>query len=133
MGNHRRRESRTERLGKVVVGVLVLVALGVGTWMYNGQPDVLAWLTSRPVTTDQAQPLVAPDEPASADAPGTWSCIWDPTRDDDWHNDVECFDGSIRFRPNLLTDIPKVNEQQMRDAGQEYENYLNAGGTPDIP
>jgi hypothetical protein len=99
--------------------------------MYNGQPDLLAWFTSRP-----ALPATAPSGDASAtpsSVAGIWSCVWDPTLDDDWHNDVECFDGRTRFRPNLLADVDQVDESQMRAAGEEYEDYLNAGGVPEIP
>jgi len=124
---HRGRSSR----GGLIVGLLIAAAVCFGVWMYNGQPDLVAWFTSRP-----AEPATTPTSQASATTSGVagaWSCVWDPTRDNDWHNDVECFDGTTRFRPNLLSDIAQVDESQMRAAGDEYEAYLNAGGTPDIP
>ncbi|MGB3731123.1 hypothetical protein [Microbacterium sp.] len=124
----RRRGRRTSGIERII-GPLVIAAACFGVWMYNGQPDVLAWFTSRP-----AAPATAGQASATpSNVARTWSCVWDPTRDDDWHNDVECFDGTTRFRPNLLTDIAKVDESQMRAAGQEYEAYLNAGGIPQIP
>ena len=59
-----------------------------------------------------------------------WSCFYDPTMNNDWHDDVRCTDGANSHRPILLADWGFVTEEDMRAAGQEYESYLNAGGTP---
>lgn len=59
-----------------------------------------------------------------------WSCHYAPTMNENWHDDVRCADGPNSHRPNLLADWGFVTEDDMRAAGQEYESYLNSGGTP---
>ncbi|ALO66669.1 hypothetical protein AS189_09400 [Arthrobacter alpinus] len=59
-----------------------------------------------------------------------WSCLYAPTMNENWHDDVSCTDGVNAHRPNLLADWGFVTEDDMRAAAQEYESYLNSGGTP---
>lgn len=56
-----------------------------------------------------------------------WSCFYDPTMNNDWHDDVLCTDGPTSHRPVLLADWNFVTENDMRAAAQDHENYLNAG------
>lgn len=59
-----------------------------------------------------------------------WSCFYDPTMNNNWHDDVRCTNGAKSYRPILLADRGFVTEEDMRAAGQDYESYLNSGGTP---
>lgn len=118
-----------------IVGLLIIAGIGVGVWMLNGQPDMFKLVSSHLITPAK-ELFTGTDEPtdvAPSDSANSWTCVWSPTRDNDWHNDVECFDGTQVFRPILLADIPHVSEAQMRAASEEYEDYLNAGGAPDVP
>ncbi|MDQ0614910.1 hypothetical protein QF046_002551 [Microbacterium sp. W4I4] len=130
MGNQRRR-ARGTSVGTRLVSLLIVAVVGFGIWTYNGQPDLFRMAASH--LASPATKLMSDTDPTTDPSPGIWSCVWNPTRDDDWHNDVECFDGTTLFRPYLLPDIPRVDEAQMRTAGEEYEAYLNAGGEPDLP
>lgn len=58
-----------------------------------------------------------------------WSCWYDPTINENWHDDVFCTNGPTNHRPTLLPG-QFVTEADMRAAGSEYEAYLNSGGTP---
>jgi hypothetical protein len=55
----------------------------------------------------------------------TWDCFWDPTINDDWHDDVLCVRGDEWERPVLLADQPFVTEDEMIAAAAEYEAALN--------
>ena len=59
-----------------------------------------------------------------------WSCYYEPTMNENWHDDVRCTNGPKSYRPILLADWGFVTEEDMRAAGQDYENYLNSVGTP---
>lgn len=59
-----------------------------------------------------------------------WSCFYDPTMNNNWHDDVRCTDGPNSYRPILLADRGFVTEEDMRAAGQDYENHLNSGVKP---
>lgn len=60
-----------------------------------------------------------------------WVCTYAPTMNGNWHDDVHCsIDSNRGHRPNLLADWGFVTEADMRAAAQDYEDYLNAGGTP---
>lgn len=58
-----------------------------------------------------------------------WSCWYDPTMNENWHDDVICTDGPTSHRPTLLPG-EFVTEEDIRFAASEYEAYLNAGGVP---
>ncbi|MFC9352879.1 hypothetical protein [Arthrobacter sp. NPDC057013] len=59
-----------------------------------------------------------------------WSCFYDPTMNENWHDDVRCTSGAKSYRPILLADWGFVTEEDMRAAGQDYENHLNSGVKP---
>jgi len=70
----------------------------------------------------------APGDEEVAEAPASlWECSWDPTMNDDWHDDVVCSRGFDTVRPILLPDQGFVTEDEMRAAGEAYEAELNAG------
>lgn len=60
----------------------------------------------------------------SAPAEMTWDCVWDPTMNDNWHDDVICWRGAESVRPILL-DGQFVTEADMIAAGEAYEAQLN--------
>lgn len=59
-----------------------------------------------------------------------WSCFYDPTMNENWHDDVRCTNGPKSYRPILLADRGFVTEEDMRAAGQDHENHLNSGVKP---
>jgi hypothetical protein len=91
----------------------------VTLWYAAGQPTVEQLLGS----TDE--PLA---ETPVVDAAATWDCFWQPTINDDWHDDVLCVRGLESQRPYLLADQPVVTEAEMTDAGEAYEATLNGAG-----
>ena len=54
-----------------------------------------------------------------------WQCAWDPTINDDWHDDYLCSDGVGYDRPYLLPDDPFVEPSEIEAAAQAYEVSLN--------
>lgn len=55
-----------------------------------------------------------------------WSCYYDPTYNDDWHDDVLCADGLDVQRPYLLEGDDFVTEDEIMAAASAYETELNA-------
>ena len=62
---------------------------------------------------------------ASVVSEPAWDCFWEPTINDDWHDDVLCVQGLESKRPILLKDRDFVTEDDMRAAAAEYEAKLN--------
>lgn len=58
-------------------------------------------------------------------APSGWRCYWDPTMNDDWHDDYQCTDGVNYDRPYLLSDDSFVEGWEIDAAAAEYEASLN--------
>lgn len=56
-----------------------------------------------------------------------WQCFWDPTMNDDWHDDYLCSSGVNSVRPYLLPDDDFVEGWEIDTAAAEYEAYLNEG------
>ena len=67
-----------------------------------------------------------PVEPAPEPDP-VWTCSYDPTYDEDWHNDVVCTNGIDVDRPYLREWDDFVTEDEIMESAREYENALNAG------
>jgi hypothetical protein len=109
----------------LAVGISVLTA-GCGTGSRydpaeeledNGPPEQVA--------VEPEAPLV---DPAPAPAPPTsWSCHYDPTYDEDWHNDVLCSNGTDLDRPYLRQGDDFITQDEIMESAGEYEDYLNAG------
>lgn len=55
-----------------------------------------------------------------------WDCFYDPTFNDDWHDDVVCLNGADSLRPILLPELGFVTEEEMIAAGEAYEAGLNS-------
>lgn len=54
-----------------------------------------------------------------------WRCYWDPTINDDWHDDYLCSNGANYDRPYLLPGDSFVEGWEIDAAAAEYENSLN--------
>lgn len=54
-----------------------------------------------------------------------WVCSWDPTINDDWHDDVLCSDGSHEDRPYLLPSWTFVSRDDLMAEALWYQDYLN--------
>ncbi|MCS0498072.1 hypothetical protein [Protaetiibacter mangrovi] len=81
-----------------------------------------------PDAFDASEVVPEVHDPATvAPVDSSWDCFWDPTINDDWHDDVVCWKGFESTRPILLQDQGFVTEGEMRAAGEAYEAQLNAG------
>src|SRR5699024_11933913 len=70
--------------------------------------------------------VVVEDQPElPAPEPVYWTCYWDPTMNENWHDDVACSRGSETTRPILLPDWSFVTYDDMMRAAREYEAVLN--------
>lgn len=58
--------------------------------------------------------------------PDRWSCVYSPTYDNDWHNDVVCSNGVESHRPYLRGWDSFITEDEIMSSAAEYENELNA-------
>lgn len=136
--------------GSVFAWILPIVLVGGTLWLMAGMPDlskVFGGSDTTSTTTSQSRsfspepreqgyiPTDREIEQASRESwqkvtGKEWSCFYDPTMNENWHDDVRCTDGPNSFRPTLLADQGFVTESDMRIAAQDYEHYLNSGGTP---
>lgn len=65
-------------------------------------------------------------QPTTSDiAPGAWTCTWDPTYNNDWHDDVICSNGSEQERPYLRPEDNFVTYDEIMETGRQYEDKLN--------
>lgn len=104
----RREGGGSAPLAFVLASGIILGALWVGA----GQPSIEQLIGSSPVD-------------ASVVSEPTWQCYWDPTINDDWHDDVLCARGLESDRPILLADQEFVTEAEMMAAAAEYQATLN--------
>lgn len=58
------------------------------------------------------------------DADG-WSCYYDPTMNDDWHDDAMCTDGTNYDRPYLREWDDFVTRDELMESATEYAAQLN--------
>ena len=54
-----------------------------------------------------------------------WRCYWDPTMNDDWHDDYQCSNGVDNDRPYLIPDDSFVEGWEIDAAAADYEASLN--------
>ena len=57
---------------------------------------------------------------------GFWACVWSPTTNENWHDDVLCTNGVAADRPILLSDQSFVTQDEMMRAAIQYEADLNS-------
>ncbi|MDM8083782.1 hypothetical protein QUV83_03255 [Cellulomonas cellasea] len=109
-----------------VVGICLVILAGCTGYdpLYGDTQDDSYW--NEPQEIDEPEP---PIEPAPDPAP-VWVCVYSPTYDDDWHNDVECSDGINVDRPYLREWDSFVTENEIMDSAQEHEDALNSGAVP---
>ncbi len=76
---------------------------------------------------DREPVAVLPAVPA-ADPPAAvrWACNWDPTMNDDWHDDYLCTNGTDVDRPYLIPDDSFVERSEIDQAAAAYEAQLNS-------
>lgn len=110
--------------GALVVTALVLLAgcSGPGNPRFGDIPDDTVW--------DEPQEIDGPDAPVEPapvpELPSAWVCVYSPTYDEDWHNDVECSDGVNVDRPYLREWDDFVTEDELMQSAYEYQDALNA-------
>lgn len=123
-------------IGAVVLAAMLLV---IG-WFVGFRP--IEWVTdfvaaaypgesTSPTATDsRPAPYVAPVESdpqaPPPPVPELWECYWDPTMNENWHDDVLCQKGFDYDRPLLLTDWSFVTQDDMMAAAADYEDWLNS-------
>jgi hypothetical protein len=54
-----------------------------------------------------------------------WTCFYDPTMNENWHDDVLCTNISSSLRPLLLLDDPFIEYEEIMRAAAEHESSLN--------
>ncbi|HEY3546446.1 MAG TPA: hypothetical protein VGK17_10170 [Propionicimonas sp.] len=72
-----------------------------------------------------ARTTAKPQEDGHAKAT-RWTCVYAPTMNRNWHDDVLCTKGSDSVRPNLLPKDRFVTEAAIMRAARAYEKKLNA-------
>ena len=79
----------------------------------NGPPEQIPVVIEDPAPAVETQP-----EPR-------WSCSYEPTLNDDWHDDVLCTNGTASDRPYLRAEDSFVTEDEIMESAAEYESELN--------
>ena len=76
----------------------------------------------------EEQPGWTPDDVEVPELASDWSCSYDVTLNDDWHDDVVCTNGAEAHRPYLREWDDFVSEAELMESAREYESELNLGG-----
>jgi hypothetical protein len=56
-----------------------------------------------------------------------WTCSYEPTMNEDWHDDAVCRNGTDSHRPYLREWDDFVTEAELMESAGEYAAELNAG------
>ena len=119
------------RRALVIVGITILAGGCSGLDPERG--DLLG--NERPAPepyVPEEQPGGIPDGiPDEGDIPepvSSWTCTYDVTYNDDWHDDVVCSNGSEAHRPSLREWDDFVTEAELMESAREYAAELNLGG-----
>ncbi|MGJ8722764.1 MAG: hypothetical protein ACSHW9_13075 [Salinibacterium amurskyense] len=64
-------------------------------------------------------------QPAESEVSSGWRCVWDPTYNDDWHDDYVCSNGTAIDRPYLIPEDSFVESWEIEAAAAAYEDSLN--------
>jgi hypothetical protein len=78
-----------------------------------------------PGEVDEAEVTEPPPDVEVEEASARWTCVYAPTMDNDWHNDVLCSNGEQEERPYLRKGDDFVTEAEIMDSAAEYERQLN--------
>ncbi|MHC2999563.1 hypothetical protein [Microbacterium sp. HJ5] len=112
-------------IGGFFQGIIALVVLGgvifVMNFLFSGMGGYREPLDPPPTDNEILEPEPVDPGPVA----GSWSCYWDPTMNEDWHDDVACTDGVDYDRPILLADQSFVTQDDMMRAAASYEAQLN--------
>ncbi|GAA3871132.1 hypothetical protein GCM10022381_12810 [Leifsonia kafniensis] len=118
----------------MVIGLVVGLLVFFNVW--SGGTLLRFFEAATAVSTESSSPADIAPEPVF-EAPSEteideamrapWDCYYEPSFNEDWHDDVVCVDGVESFRPRLLPESGFVTEDEMRAAGEAYEVELNAG------
>lgn len=111
---------RRSRAGAVCVVAAVLA----GGYVLTTERDVPMPTRDGDLPTVTETTAPQPSDPAASHA--SWECAWDPTMNDDWHDDVLCTDGVAIDRPVLLPDDEFVTRDDIMQAAADYAAALNA-------
>ncbi len=117
---------------KMMVGVVFAVCVSftstacIGLYESIGEEppirEEVAQVSQPPVVEEVEQV----DEPAP-EPEQLWSCIYLPTYDDNWHDDVICSNIIETHRPHLRDGDSYITESEMMESAREYEAELNLG------
>ena len=121
------------RLRTIVASAALALSLTGCTSYSDLQPSYQEHLDSRDDYQQSEEYLEAEgdyytDQQGAADfAASGWHCYWDPTMNDDWHDDYQCSNGVNNDRPYLLPDDSFVERWEMdaAAAAADYEASLN--------
>lgn len=108
----------------IVGGGMLFVLLYLRGWL---APFGLGGGSTR-LVDDNTRPereIVEPEPVAPAPVAESWSCFWDPTMNENWHDDVLCTRGYEAIRPELLAEQSFVTQDDMMRAAADYEMTLN--------
>lgn len=110
----------------VAAGVALLVGgCSVATADYS---DAIGNENPVPVAqVPEGPPEEVPDDSAVPDPVASWSCNYDVTHNDDWHDDVVCTNGQDALRPYLRDWDDFVTEAELMESAREFEDELNVG------
>lgn len=65
-------------------------------------------------------------EGSDSPAVSRWVCSWDPTMNNDWHDDYSCTNGTSFDRPHLIPGDGFVTREEVDQAAAAYEAQLNS-------
>lgn len=57
---------------------------------------------------------------------GSWTCVYDPTMNRNWHDDVLCSNGSDTQRPSLRDGDDFITKSELMESAAEFEAELNS-------
>ena len=89
---------------------------GLGRGLGGGDVQDDARPPREAVEVEQTGPIPADEH---------WSCAYDPTMNDDWHDDILCSRDAEQIRPSLLPDSSFVGYADIMQAARDYETTLN--------
>lgn len=111
----------------MAAGVVVLA--GGCSAITSGYSDAIGDESPVPVArVPEVPPAVVADDNAVPDPVAMWSCDYDATLNDDWHDDVVCTNGEDSQRPYLRDWDDFVTEAELMESAREFEDELNLGG-----
>lgn len=116
-----------------LLATLAMTSLAVSALTGCSSPYSNKYDYAEPEVDFQADTHEAPVpdyEPSPAELappePMTWSCYYDETWNDDWHDDVICVRGSELHRPYLLEYDDFIEYEEIMAEAANYEAYLNS-------